>query len=512
MERRIGHWAAVGLMYNLSEIKDESLSFDDEAPDTKQIDFKLSLYLQAMAGESLVKILKFHPLVIPSDTILPEGDSTGTEIVLPCLQRLCQETPHSIYNKETVIEFHHLLVATMLCYARSLRGLRKAHEMQSKQNAMNSKGKSTRKETNLRGNDERKSRMARNTRGDELDIEDLMETFDALATRPAVSEEEEEETKGKEKEEEEETKRKEEEAKRKEEEEEAKRKEEEAKRKEDAARGLFIISRLLNAILVSGAFQRHIRCLVKNKCLSIPMDMHQEHFRKFAETKDIPWQQSRKIQTEMFQSLRPEESDSIAESEGTRSSREGDQDPFEINNDEDVIMAIQGWVKLFVQHLHAKSILESFARRGTRDISIDIKVYGVGPSQNPLPLPSWEDLEKIIRSSLQNKKIEEQDNMIEVFRSHFQTSSDNIAKDDNAAMAHSSRSSGKNPIFTVISDIITQKAKTRPRYYNIHCEAALAGLVSASMDPANALAPYADNDFIAELLVGLILSISHFSG
>jgi hypothetical protein len=328
------------------------------------------------------------------------------------------------------------------------------------------------------------------------------------------------ETKGKEKEEEEETKRKEEakrkeeeeEVRRKEEEEEVRRKEEEAKRKEDAARGLFIISRLLNAILVSGAFQRHIRCLVKNKCLSIPMDMHQEHFRKFAETKDIPWQQSRKIQTEMFQSLRPEESDSISESEGTRSSREGDQDPFEINNDEDVIMAIQGWVKLFVQHLHAKSILESFARRGTRDISIDIKVYGVGPSQNPLPLPSWEDLEKIIRSSLQNKKIEEQDNMIEVFRSHFQTSSDNIAKDDNAAMAHSSRSSGKNPIFTVISDIITQKAKTRPRYYNIHCEAALAGLVSASMDPANALAPYADNDFIAELLVGLILSISHFSG
>jgi hypothetical protein len=48
MMRRIGHWAAVGLMYNLkmarvSDLQFQSLIIDDEAPGS---DFKLSMYLR----------------------------------------------------------------------------------------------------------------------------------------------------------------------------------------------------------------------------------------------------------------------------------------------------------------------------------------------------------------------------------------------------------------------------------------------------------------------------------
>jgi hypothetical protein len=182
-----------------------------------------------------------------------------------------------------------------------------------------------------------------------------------------------------------------------------------------------------------------------------------------------------------------------------------------MNDDEEVIMAIQGWVKLFVQHLHAKSILEAFAKqRGREMIPIDIKVYGVSPSKNPLPLPTWEDLEKILRSSLQDETTEQQNEMIKVFRSHFETSDNlNMAEvptnDNNTATAQTDTddSLGKNQIFSVISDIITQRGKNRARYYNMHCEAALASLVSASKCPLK-VAPYADEEIVAELHVGRV--------
>jgi hypothetical protein len=49
MERRIGHWAAVGLMYNLCKLMGESvlslLVVEDEVPVAKQSDVKLSMYL-----------------------------------------------------------------------------------------------------------------------------------------------------------------------------------------------------------------------------------------------------------------------------------------------------------------------------------------------------------------------------------------------------------------------------------------------------------------------------------
>ena len=102
-----------------------------------------------------------------------------------------------------------------------------------------------------------------------------------------------------------------------------------------------------------------------------------------------------------------------------------DQDPFIISNGEEISLAIQGWVKLFIQHLHAKSILESFARRGGNEVPIELKIYGINSPENRLDrlqLPTWDALEIIIRSSLQNMTTDEQDKYINVFQSYFSNS------------------------------------------------------------------------------------------
>jgi len=548
MERRIGHWAAVGLMYNLSQLTG-SLSFltvNDEAPATKRPDFKLSMYLKSMGnGESLAKILAFFEYVIPSDAILPDlskGGSTKSKIVLPCLQRLCHERSYNLYNKETAIEFHHLLVATMLCYARSLRRLRNAYENRREEESKNSQAKkeTAKRDAKIRKEEKKGLKAAfKRQRAQEADgFESAISALDEFVTLAGVEED------------------------RKEEEKQmgksmlsenrtfkfpsksvmnttpspsdkatfdiidhAARKNQTFKLPsesvttplpsdkttfdiaiDEAARGVFITSRILNAILVSGAFKRHIKLLVEQRFLAIPSDQNQGVFYLFSQTKDIPWQQSRRTETGSGV-FRPHRESGVCGNSETglgdttnisEVDLERDQDPFVIEQNDEIIMAIQGWAKLFVQHLHAKNILETFARHGGEEIPIEIKVYGVSPPENPLPLPSWEDLNKVIASSLQDKTTEEQDKMINVFKNHFQAHEAREMTDSQSN--GNDRLIGKNNIFRVVCDIIAKKAENRPRYYNMHCEAALASLVDASRSPAK-VPFYVNKEISAELNV-----------
>lgn len=120
----------------------ERLDSTSQTFPTNQSNFKLSTYLKILERSgNLEIILSLYKYKIPSDAIpnLLEGDSTKIKIVLPHFQRQCHETSSSLYNKNMVVEFHHLFVATLLYYARSIRELRKAH---------NEKGKEDRKEDN----------------------------------------------------------------------------------------------------------------------------------------------------------------------------------------------------------------------------------------------------------------------------------------------------------------------------------------------------------------------------
>ena len=221
--------------------------------------------------------------------ILPlEDDSTKTKLLLPCLRRLCHDNQNkSLYNEETITEFYHLLVATMLYYARALGDLDKAE-----------------------------NKMQKNI----------------------------------------------------------------------AASLVLRLTRLLNAIMVSGVFQRHITFLVQQNLLHMPSDQQQFLFHRFAVKNAMPWVTQHKLRDGSDRSGKPDSGDRTndQDSEDTTNDQESedamnDQDPFFIgtNHWEDISIAIQGWVKLFVQHFHAKRILESFAKSRGSEISIDIKVFGV---------------------------------------------------------------------------------------------------------------------------------------
>jgi hypothetical protein len=471
MARRIGHWGSVGLIYNLTHVNHHSLvrcaAQLNPLTIAKNSDFKLSMYLRDMEKTIVLEtVLSFHKYDIPSDAILPsKDDSTKAKIVLPCLQRLCHgDDPCSLYNKETVLEFHHLLVATMLYYARNLRQLRQEQKAKLE------------KDKEIPKPDECEKSI---TTPSSLD-----EGGKQTSPDDAIS---------------------------------------------DAAFILCFLTRLLNAIVISGAFQTHIKLLVNHNLLSIPHDRVQGIFEKFAADKEIPWQQSRCIQTKAAKgsdgsdsSGNPDSKDAAKGSDGSDSSGNpdskdatdsedviedvtNDQDPFQVLNRselfpyDEISMAIQGWVKLFVQHFHAKRILESFARSAGTEIPIEIKVLSVNwVETRHFKMPTWEDLREVLRSSLHDRNTEVQDEMIKVFQDHFQTAgqTDKTQTDRNG-------SPPKHAIYSVFSDIITQRAKGRPRYYNMHCEVALASLVAASRDPAK-VSSYVDEEVINELAVGLI--------
>src|ERR1700678_3665958 len=248
--------------------------------------------------------------------------------------------------------------------------------------------------------------------------------------------------------------------------------------RKDKLAEVFSSGRFLNALLVSGAFQRHIEMLVTRGLLHIPNDELQSAYRTFARKQTIPWRQSHGGLPQ-----------TVGEIGNADLDPEEDQDVIMPGGD--VALAIQGWAKLLVKHHHAKSILETFLRREGREIPIEIKVYGVSLPENRLPLPTWETLKTVMRSSLQDKTAEDRDKMINVFKSYFETSDDT---NDNDIPC-------KNVIYNVIGNIITQKANTT-RYYNIHCEVALAGLVAASKFPSE-VARFVDKDLLDELNVGI---------
>ena len=418
MKRRIGHWASVGLMHNMAKVDLQTLSLLATPANlhhhtSKNSDFKLSLYLRALEkNESLEKILSYHEYHIPSKAILPsEDDSTKTKLILPCLQRLCRDDQNkSLYNEETVVEFHHLLVATMLYYAQALGDL----------------------------NMEEKARQ-------EADI-----------------------------------------------------------RVNSAAPVVLRLTRLLNAIVVSGAFQRHIKFLVERNLLQMPSDKHQAVFHKFAVENVIPWAQTRgKLGDGSDSGGKPDSEDTTNHQDSKDATNDqdsedatNDQDPFFIGTHhwQAISIAIQGWVKLFVQHFHAKRILESFAKNGGREIPIEIKVFGVTKSKKCLPYPDLDTLKTVLKSSLHDQDTELQDETIKVFLSHIQATPP-IANNYTAT----------NRIFSVVRDIITKRANHRSRFYDMHCEVALASLVAASKYPDNLkVAHYIDGEVIVELTVGLI--------
>ena len=567
MERRIGHWASVGLMSRLYDLTFDQLSaspIDDQGSrNATRSDFKLSAYLRTLqkAG-NLKKILLFYKKRSISSN---EFEPVISDI--PCLLLRCRDNPHDLYNTETVVEFHCLLVACLLYYAKSLRDLRIFHMVdkgvrilieliinhERNQTAQELKKKSRnqfkprkgdnanvafessvtveeseeRKEGNLETKDSQFSAQLKSLIDKTVNnMSSFGEVLDAKATveekqlkkiaklksyldeklnktplsldnvTPEAAEE-------------------------------AKQGENLLRRlkiyfdmrlspmptplpatnskdmfsRKDKFGAVFYSSRILNALLVSGAFQRHIEILVNRRLLDLPSDQLQTFFRKFAEERGIPCRQTRA--PEVPQTVREIGNADLDPKDGDDGEFETDEVPFPpLLGHEGIALAIQGWAKLFVQHHHAKRILEAFVRHEGREIPIDIKVYGVSipEKSRALPLPTWETVKTVMRSSLSDKTAEDRDKIIDVFKSHFETSDDtnDTAKTDKKVLSRHS----KNAIYHTMGAIITHKPNTA-RYYNIHCEVALAGLVAASQCASSQVARFVDDGLLDELKVGI---------
>jgi hypothetical protein len=538
MERRIGHWASVGLMtqlYDNTLALSLSLPINDQVFRDTQSDFKLSAYLRALEKtDNLKKILKFRPT--HSDVSTIDSNETKIEQGLPCLLLRCRDNPHNLYIPETVVEFHHLLVACLLYYAKSIRELRIFHKVDMNiRRLIQSIKKKQAKEYTMEESEERTPKEG-NVETKDLEFSAQLKLFiDGEVDRmPSLQVDEVDDREAKEKSHLKKI------AKLKfyldgksnkmqlfldnvtpEAAEEAKQGERMEKNLElltklksyfdmklsktpsslsainsnDKFGAVFFSSRILNAVLVSGAFRRHIEILVTRGLLNLPSDTLQNIYRKFAEDHRIPWRQSRDGVPQTVGKI----GNADLDLEDGDAESEKDQEPL-LSHRGDLALAIQGCVKLFVQHHHAKTILESFFRHEGREFPIEIKVYGLSSPENLLPLPTWEALKTAMRSSLQDKTAEDQDKIINVFESHFKTSDD--TNDDSKSKADNNYlSPRKNAIYNMIGNIITQKATTT-KFYNIHCEVALAGLVAASKFPSD-VARFVDKDFLDELNVGI---------
>src|ERR1700678_3010439 len=117
-----------------------------------------------------------------------------------------------------------------------------------------------------------------------------------------------------------------------------------ATNRKDKLTAVFLSGHFLNALLVSGAFQHHIEILVTCELLAFPSDALQTFYCNFAGEKTIPCRQPcgglpQTVREIGNADLDPEDGQDFIRPVG------------------DMALAIQGWVKLFVQHHHAKSIL-----------------------------------------------------------------------------------------------------------------------------------------------------------
>lgn len=425
MKRRIGHWAAVGFIYKFRMVDDWKIAglLNSQSSFTKvrgRSDRQLSEFLRILATtDNLEKILENYKTV---DFTEPKKD------VLPHLLKQCRDSPDDIYNKETAIEFHHFLVATLLCYAKSLQDVFQPPQGEG---------------------------MERKASDSNCLTPTLMAALNSC--------------------------------------------------------------RILHRILSSAAFRHHINLLAPTFFL-LPSESEIEEYRNFSEEHGLPWQlpaRTRSDKPDVEDSnhcdgdLDPDDSafEDIADDEDL----ERDQVPpiVTFNNvPDDTVLIVEGWVKLFVQHFHAKHILESFVLRGRMDIPIEIKVYGISPPRKHLFMPDWETLLKIINSSLETSSLndEERNEVVDIFKRRLDVGMS--SNGDGAADGSPMSVKGRNIFNAVgkIASVAEGKTKERRRmFYKSHCEVAFQALVAFSkmIAPGVAHPIFADKEVLDVLKVCL---------
>ena len=114
MRSRVSHWAVVGIICNLALAPHETLLRMKVQPST-QADKRLAMNLMALNNVSGLD----GPLSYYQPPYANEDAS------ISCLLRACEDS-RPLYTKDTAIDFHRLLVGTLLAYASLVEGYYKA--------------------------------------------------------------------------------------------------------------------------------------------------------------------------------------------------------------------------------------------------------------------------------------------------------------------------------------------------------------------------------------------------
>jgi len=123
MRRRVGHWSSEGFIYYLGQVKVENLrNAVAQTDDMYTYMGWCNLDLCKAVAENLDQIQDHIINHCPSTYAVPQL----THLVSGCKRIVAdsQEPPQSnLYNESTCVEFHQLLVATLLAYGKALNEL-----------------------------------------------------------------------------------------------------------------------------------------------------------------------------------------------------------------------------------------------------------------------------------------------------------------------------------------------------------------------------------------------------
>jgi hypothetical protein len=353
----------------------------------------------------------------------------------PGFQKLlerCAHQPPVLYAKDTIDEFHHLLVSSLVTYAASLQGLFRLME-----------ARKIKEETRC---------QAEQSRQDEQRHQEKRNCVNwQRAAKLEVQEQKREEECERECEE-----------------------QEEEKMCRSFASVVTVVAQLLSSILNSNALQSHFRVLQLSQLF--PALYQQQYYEDFASKNNFkPVSLARWGKNRARKRQDSGEANGSPEADNDNEMDDQDEPPDEDDLDQryhegvtstlpDRAVVICGWLKTFTCHYAAKGVLEHHCIKRL-STGPDIQVSLICTQGQKRQVSDWPTMEKVIRCTLQS-------------------SQDTYVKEVINYLKHEiSKKSG--PIFSLFSSLLDGEKVIR--HFIMHCEAVLAAFAKHGTDATSAL-------------------------
>ena len=480
MERRISHWAAIGLLYNMADVELGKLA---EVVSSSQLndnqDTKLARELRALQSHNMLAEFMENDPYSPKSEDAATNSPAGAEEILPSLLAACNSNlAPTLYTAATCVEFHRFFVTILITYGASLASMNASlKKIQEKASAEKKIAKERKLAAKRKAVAEKKAvAWVKAAAGKKAAAErEAAADKEAAAEKEAVAEKESAMEK------------------------EAAAEREAAMEKEvedinAAATVVNVCGRLLLDIVTSQAFYQHIENVAP--LLHLPNEQDIDKYRTFAQKHGMSIKDKRFLTVQKSgkggdtADKVVDKGDSAVEAAGEGGStvvpvndaetdQESEQQLEHLRQarGEDLKESIITWLRLFIKHFSARRILEHYclglekaARSKLKVPAIEITLLAVGPLTSFTP-PPWKTLQTVVESVLVD---EPPASLPEI----MQQIDDRVTH----ALTQCKKPSGPASIFYIIEDIKAGNFKKPPA---LHCEAALAAFAIGSDAPEN---------------------------